>query len=237
MFANTMSKFGFTGNNDASPFLKTISLASLIAAFSIEFSKNHPNCLFIGAQHGGKAVALMHGVNEASGKIILFTDMDQSTPISEVNKLLSTLDKGYDIAIGSRGNRRNNATISRKLASFIFSSARRILLLAEISDTQCGFKVFKNSAKFKRIFSALDATKVTHIEGWKVTAFDVELLFLCKKAGIKIKEVLVEWNNEDISDTKSRKFLKESADMFHQIFKIRQNDITGKYSWIKSETP
>ena len=82
----------------------------------------------------------------------------------------------------------------------------------------------------KKLFPRLDAVSMK-IEGWTVTAFDVELLFMAQKRGHKIKEVPVQWEDEDVSDTKNRggKFVKESLDMAKQILQVRINWLRGKY--------
>ena len=66
--------------------------------------------------------------------------------------------------------------------------------------------------------------------GWKVTAYDVEVLHLAKKMGEKIKEVRVVWKNEDVSSGKSRNFIKESIEMLFEIMRVRINDMLGKYN-------
>ena len=65
--------------------------------------------------------------------------------------------------------------------------------------------------------------------GWKVTAYDVEMLHLAKKRGERIKEVRVIWKNEDKSLGKSRNFVKESLEMLFEIMRVRVNDLLGKY--------
>ena len=65
--------------------------------------------------------------------------------------------------------------------------------------------------------------------GWKVTAYDVELLYLVRKNKVMIQEVPVLWRDEDVSDNKSRNFIKESIEMFFEILRVRVNDLLGKY--------
>lgn len=201
--------------------------------FMEDFVKNHPNFSLIKGNHGGKAAGLLNGIKNANGEIICVTDVDMSAPISEIEKLLPYFEKGFGAVIGSRGIKRENYSIFRKLASFIFITARKMIILPEIKDTQCGFKTFKAEIA-KKLFPLLDAVNMK-VEGWTVTAYDVELLFMIKKAGYKIKEVKVDWSDEDISDTKARKgkFVKESIDMIRQILKVRTNWLKGKYRNLK----
>lgn len=82
----------------------------------------------------------------------------------------------------------------------------------------------------KKIFPKLSVLNDTsRVFGWRVTAFDVELLFLAQKVGFKIKEVPVVWQDEDVSTGKGRSFVKESRQMLEQIINVRKNDWLGKY--------
>lgn len=179
---------------------------------------DQPFLRIIKATHGGKPRAIYEGMKKASGDYILFTDMDQSTPLRELDKLLSFIPE-YQVVIGSRGKRRQSSGVLRKIASFLFSTFRKSFVLGYIDDTQCGFKLFESSA-LKEVFPKLSVIQEKPHTGWSVSAFDVELLYMLDRKGFKIKEVKVEWRNEDISDTKQRKFIKESLDMFKQILNI-----------------
>ena len=58
--------------------------------------------------HGGKANAVMTGMLEAKGEIVLFTDMDQATPINQIEKFIPIFKEGADIVIGSRHGRKGH---------------------------------------------------------------------------------------------------------------------------------
>ncbi len=182
--------------------------------------------------HGGKAFALRAGLHKSQGTYTLFTDMDQSTPIDQVNKLIKYADFGFPVVIGSRGNQRKNSSIWRKLASNLFGIFRRSLLLSQIKDTQCGFKLVQTDIA-KDIFSKMMIFDQTHsAKGWTVAAWDVEFLFLAQKFKHPIKEVPVKWEDNDLSTSKERtaqKFIKESIDMLKQILRVRLNDLKGRY--------
>ena len=94
------------------------------------------------------------GIREARGDIILFSDMDMSTPIEEVDKLLPWFDEGYDVVIGSRGIQREGFNLFRQFSSFAFRNIRRALVLPRIVDTQCGFKALRSEVA-KEIFPNL----------------------------------------------------------------------------------
>jgi len=193
------------------------------------FVKKYPCFRLLKNQHGGKPYAVWQGIKRARGEIVLFTDMDQSTPISEIKKLLPFFNKGYDVVIGSRGWRRKGAPFYRQIAGWIFLNSRRLFLLPNIVDTQCGFKAFKTPIA-KELFPKLSVLKnFKQATGWRVTAFDVELLFLAQKRGCKIGEVLVRWRDEDVATGKNKSFIKEAKQMLEQIINVRKNERQGKY--------
>lgn len=191
------------------------------------FVKTNKGFRLLKNPHGGKAAAVNAGVSAAKGEIILFTDMDQSTPLKEVEKLLPYYDQDYDVVFGSRGKARKNFGIMRQITSWGFRTFRQLFLLHHIVDTQCGFKSFKSSVA-KELFPKLSVLR-EKAAGWTVSAFDVELLFLVEKAGYKLKEVDVEWSQQDISTGKGNKLVKESVDMLKQIITVKVNDLKGYY--------
>jgi len=194
-----------------------------------KFIKKRKNFILLENKHAGKAFAVKAGTKEARGEVVLFTDMDQSTPISETSKLLPYFNKGFDIVIGSRGRTRKNAPFYRQVAAFVFLFIRKLTILKEINDTQCGFKMFKTRGArdlFKRLLVFKEKRK---IKGWRVSAFDVELLFLAKKLGYKIKEVPVSWEDRDVAQGKKKNFFKESRQMFQEIIRVRLNEFFGRY--------
>ena len=188
---------------------------------------DNPNLKIVEAPHGGKPKAIHEGIKQAKGEYLLFTDMDQSTPLFELDKLLKLLPE-YSVVIGSRGKKRKDSGLFRKIASFLFSTFRKSLILGYIDDTQCGFKLFKTDV-LKKTFPKLNAIQEKPHAGWSVSAFDVELLYFLDRQGYKIKEVKVEWRDEDVSDTKHRKFFKESVDMLKQIITITIRRYRGVY--------
>lgn len=193
---------------------------------------NWKNFRLLENPHGGKPSTLLHGIKSARGKYILFTDMDQSTPLDQVDKLLRYAKKGYEVVIGSRGLQRKNFPIYRRLGAVVFMAFRKSLILPEINDTQCGFKLFKADL-LKKSFPKLDSFKrKENVKGWKVTSYDVELLHIIKKMRKKIKEVRVVWNDEDKSGSKGghlQRYIRESMEMFKQILRVKLNDFRGHY--------
>ncbi len=194
------------------------------------FAKSHSGFRMILGKHGGKAAGVWNGIQAARGEIVLFTDMDQSTPLKEVEKLLPWFDEGFDVVFGSRGKMRKNFPITRQVTSWGFRFFRGLFLLRDVVDTQCGFKALRIDVA-KKIFPLLSVikNKKATTKGWTVSAFDVELLFLAEKLGYKLKEIDVNWKNEDTSTSKQKSFIGESIDMLMQIMQVKINDLSGKY--------
>ena len=158
------------------------------------FLRDRPGFRLIENAHGGKPSAVWQGIQAARGEIVLFTDMDQSTPIDQVQRLLPLFAQGYDVVIGSRGLERANFPLYRRLGSTLFRGFRRLFLLRGISDTQCGFKALRTPVA-RALFPQLGAIRSQgRAKGWTVTAFDVELLYLAERASHRIAEVPVAMN-------------------------------------------
>ncbi|MEK7543344.1 MAG: glycosyltransferase [Patescibacteria group bacterium] len=178
--------------------------------------------------HQGKAATVVTGSLEARGDIVLFTDLDQATPIGEVEKLFPWFDKGFDVVIGSRSKRREGAPLTRIAMARGFMWLRSIVLgLHGITDTQCGFKAFRH-AVVRKIFGRLKLYGNNHVvQGSMVTAgFDIEMLFVAKQLGFHIKEVSVEWH---YVETRRVSPIKDSWQGLMDILKIRMNAWRGIY--------
>ncbi len=178
--------------------------------------------------HGGKPSAVWYGIQAARGEVVLFSDMDQSTPIDQLARLMPYLGE-YPVVIGSRGMERQNFPLYRRLGSAIFRGFRRLFLLRGISDTQCGFKAMRRDVALE-LFPKLDALRSTQqVHGWKVTAFDVELLYLAERAGHRTREVTVDWADRDVAQGKGKSYWRESREMAEQVLRIKRNEARGAY--------
>ena len=199
------------------------------AKLAADFAKKHQNIKVINNPHQGKAETVKVGVMTANGKYILFTDFDQATPISEIEKLLPFFPK-YDIVIGSRqlsGAKREKEPFYRHLMGLGFNLVVQTLAVRGIWDTQAGFKCFKGDVA-KKLFEKLKVYgKGKKVKGALVTAFDVELLFLAKKHGYKIKEVPIIWHHVSTSRVSP---IKDSLRMLRDVIKVRLNDFRGIYN-------
>jgi dolichyl-phosphate beta-glucosyltransferase len=169
----------------------------------------------------GKGYSVKNGFLNSSGRFVLFSDADLSTPVEETDKLMAEMAKGADIAIGSRAvsgaDIVKRQPVYRMLMGKTFNKIVRLLAVRGFSDTQCGFKLFRRSS-CERIFRAQRTERF---------AFDVELLFLAVKAGLKISEVPVRWINSPQSKVHP---INDSLNMLVDLSKMRWNYISGRYS-------
>lgn len=161
----------------------------------------------------GKGAAVRTGMLQAKGKYRIFSDADLSTPIYEIEKLLEKLKSGADICIGSRAIDptliKKHQPFYREFMGKTFNKFVQLIVFRGIEDTQCGFKGFTDKAA-ELVFSK------AKIDGF---SFDVEILYLASKAGLKIEQVPVEWYND--SRTKVNP-LRDSINMFIELFKIKK---------------
>jgi dolichyl-phosphate beta-glucosyltransferase len=183
-----------------------------------KYSRAYKGILLVdNTSNRGKGYSAKRGVQKATGNLILFSDADLSTPIEEYIKLKRYIDKGCDIAIGSRrikgADIKKQQPLHRRLLGRGFGFLTEIYAVKGIKDTQCGFKLFRRDIA-KSIF---DRQK---IDGF---GYDVEVLFLASKLfNAKIKEVPVTWI--DSADASKVNAAKETFRMFRDLIKVRLLD-------------
>ena len=160
----------------------------------------------------GKGSAVQQGVHHARGARILMCDADLSTPIEEVEKLESALDEGCGVAFGSRSvpgaQVEVRQPLHREWMGRIFNALARSVVLPGVRDTQCGFKLFTREAA-ERVFP------LQTIGGF---CFDLEILYLARRAGVGMREIPVRWINR--TDTRVS-LLRDPLEMALDVFRIR----------------
>jgi dolichyl-phosphate beta-glucosyltransferase len=168
----------------------------------------------------GKGYSVRHGMLEAKGDWLLFSDADLSTPIEELAKLWSAIEReGAQAAIGSRDLDRSligvRQPLFRELGGRFFNLVIRLMTGLPFRDTQCGFKLFERTA-------AREIYRRQRVERF---GFDVEVLFIAQRLGYRILEVPVRWNDEAGTTVKMMGALAAFLDPV----KVRWNGIAGKY--------
>ncbi len=168
----------------------------------------------------GKGFSVRHGMLEAHGEWRLFSDADLSTPIEELQKLWCVIGREhYDIAIGSRALDRSLIGVRqpgfRETFGRIFNGVMRVATGLTLSDTQCGFKLFRGDVA-EEIFAAQTLERF---------GFDAEVLFIASRRGYRIAEVPVRWNHVEGSKVS----LMTGLHAFAEVAQIRVNSLFGKY--------
>lgn len=146
--------------------------------------------------HAGKAAALRAGLNSATSDLVGFSDADLATPLAYLADLRAAIASGGDIAIGSRegaGARRYDEPWYRHVMGRGFNLIVRALLLPDIHDTQCGFKLFRRETIQTLLDRSLLYRTPDPVRGPRVTAFDVELLVVGRGLGHEIRQIPVSW--------------------------------------------
>jgi len=163
----------------------------------------------------GKGAAVRTGLLAARTPIGLFSDADLSTPLVETPKLIDLIAHGdLDIAIGSRALDRSLIGVHqpwrREQGGRVFNLLVRLATGLPFWDTQCGFKAF-------RLETCRPILEAARIEGF---AFDVELLYLAHRAGLRIREIPVRWNHAEGSKIS---FFRDSLGMLREVNTVRRS--------------
>jgi dolichyl-phosphate beta-glucosyltransferase len=159
----------------------------------------------------GKGRAVKEGVRVSRGELVLFSDADLSTPIEELPRLEAAIERGADVAFGSRaapGAREINQPIYRRVMGRVFNLLVRLILRSDFQDTQCGFKLFRGMVA-REVFVSL------RTEGF---AFDVEVLLHAQRSGYRVVEVPVRWMNSDATRVSP---LRHSLQMLRDLIRLR----------------
>jgi dolichyl-phosphate beta-glucosyltransferase len=169
----------------------------------------------------GKGYSVRHGMLEAQGEWVLFTDADLSAPIGEFDKLAEAVEMfGADIAIGSRGLDSSlikvHQSLFREYSGRTFNLVMQLVTGLHFWDTQCGFKLFRREA----------AREIFRRQTIERFGFDAEVLYLAKKLGCKTVEVPVLWAHAEGTKVS---MLRDGMNMFLDLFRVRMNDLHGKY--------
>jgi len=170
-------------------------------------------------ENKGKGYTVREGMLKAKGEYILFADADNATPIQQIDKLLKYKDS-FEVMIGSRycqgGKLAHPQGIVRKLGGRVLNLIIRALAVRGISDTQCGFKLFKHDAA-KEIFKRMTFEKFS---------FDIEILAIAKLHKFKIKEVGITWYDDPHSTVSP---IKDGLKMVRDAWRVKQNLASKKY--------
>jgi len=169
----------------------------------------------------GKGMAVKNGVEVAQNEIIIFFDADLSYEPLNIRKAISYFrDPGVDIVVGDRNLKEseivNPPPLLRRISGKIYAWMVCKFILNGITDSQCGFKAFRKEVA-KKIFQKITIPRF---------GFDVELLYIAKKANFNIRKMPVQCKNSPGSRVK---IVSDSLRMFKDLFSIKANDRKGLY--------
>jgi dolichyl-phosphate beta-glucosyltransferase len=162
----------------------------------------------------GKGFAVRNGMLQARGGLIFFTDADLSTPLEDLDSSVALFQRepAIDVIVGNRQHPQSvivqRQSLMRESMGKTFNGIVRLLAGLSISDTQCGFKGFRNRAA-KEIFGRQQLDSFS---------FDVEVLLLAESMGFVIREVPVHWKNSPASRVR---VVQDSLRMLRDVIAIR----------------
>lgn len=193
------------GSTDATSTITRESLSG--ATIATRLLENFPN--------RGKGAAVRKGLLAAHKPIGLFFDADLSTPLKETPKVIEPIaNEDVDVAFGSRALDRSligqHQPWRREQAGRVFNLLVRLATGLPFWDTQCGFKAF-------RLDVCRPILQAARIEGF---AFDVELLFVAQRAGLRLREIPVRWDHAEGSKVQ---FVHDSLRMLREVMALRAN--------------
>ncbi len=183
------------------------STAQLVA----NFNDVHPGVRLIYLEHGGKGWAVQQGMLAAEGKHRFICDADLSMPFEQVARFLASEMLEADISIGSRempSSRRYGEPEHRQFMGRVFNLIIQVLALPGVRDSQCGFKCFK----------AETTTVLFERQTLAGFAFDVEILYMARQAGLEVREVPIDWYYREGSKVRP---IRDATAMAWDVLKIR----------------
>jgi dolichyl-phosphate beta-glucosyltransferase len=188
------------------------------AAIVAEVAASDARVKLVRAAHEGKGATVRRGMVEARGAWRFLADADLSMPISELKRFLDAAAQDGDVIVGSReagGARRVGEPWSRHAIGRVFNWTVKLLVLRGIADTQCGFKLF--SARAAQLLFPLQ-----QLDGF---GFDVEILFLARRAGLLIREIPITW----VYRRESKVNVTSGGRAFLDLLAVRWHQVRGSY--------
>ena len=169
--------------------------------------------------HAGKGWAVRRGMLSAAGRYRFMCDADLAMPVHLLEDFLARMDEGFDVVIGSRqieGARRFGEGAARHFRGRVFNWIVRLAAVRGFQDTQCGFKCFRGD-----VAEDLFGRQVTRGLG-----FDVEILYLATRRGLRVLEMPIDWHHQELSRVGS---FVEPFSMLRDALAVRVRAARGVY--------
>lgn len=194
---------------------------SVVESWMGEEERRGINLVFLkNERNRGKGYAVRRAMLQADGEFCMFIDADLPFELSSVSRMIERYQAGSDLVIGNRNDPKSTLSKIRPIrhaAGKTYSLFVQLLLKSHITDTQCGLKGFNRHAA-KTIFSR------TKIDGF---GFDVEVLYIAEKFGLKIERIPVQMRTNRMESRVD--IFNDSLEMFRNLFMIKGNDLRGRY--------
>jgi dolichyl-phosphate beta-glucosyltransferase len=194
--------------------------ADRTAEIVLSVARDEPRIHLQREPHRGKGGAVTAGLLASGARFRFLCDADLSMPIRELSRFMPPQLGDADVAIGTRegaGSRRVGEPLIRHVAGRGFNTIVRQTMVPGVQDTQCGFKMFTGHAA-ETIFP-----RVT-VQGW---AFDIEVLYIARLRGLRIREVPIEWHYR--ADSRLR-MMRDGVGMMKELLQVRARARRGKYT-------
>lgn len=189
-----------------------------------------PNVRALEELHRGKARAVISGLRASTGAFVGFSDVDLATPLETWIECHQAFIRDADVAIASREGRgaiRIGEPWYRHAMGRVFNGLTRLLLLPSIHDTQCGFKFFTRDAIEKILPRCRLYTEASVVNRPRVTAFDVELLYIARRQGLRITVIPVTWTFGAHSKINP---ITDTLQNLLDVLNVRLNGWRGRYT-------
>ncbi len=177
-------------------------------------------------KNAGKGASVRRAMLAARGDYRVFTDADLTYPIENVGRIGRSLRAGADVAVACRVHEDSRYIVNaqflpilltRHLLGRAFSLSARLLLVGWLRDTQAGLKGFTRAA----------AERIFPLQIMNRFSFDVEVLFLARRLGLKIEEVGVEFIYS--KEPSTIRFATDTLRMLRDMLRIRWRALAGRY--------
>lgn len=194
-----------------------------------DYERVHREITVMAEPHRGKASAVLAGLERAAAPIAGFMDIDLATPLEAWEECRDAIHNGAGVAIGSRegiGAARVDEPWYRHVMGRVFNGLVRLLLLPGIHDTQCGFKFFTRAALDDVLPRTLLYRDAAEVRIPRVTAFDVELLFIARQHDHRIAVIPVTWHYGEQSKVNP---VTDTLQNLRDVLAVRLNGWLGRY--------
>lgn len=188
--------------------------ASLTDAYGHRFST-------ISQPQSGKGAAIRNGMLRATGRVVSFTDADLPYELSGLRSGYHLVHSGQaEVVFGARDmvgtEFKARRRLLRTIATTVFREVVRSLVSREVTDTQCGLKIFSRRAA-QTIFSR------TTINGF---AFDAEVVYLTHHMKLAFRRIPVTLINEYAS---TLSLSRHALPMLLDVINLRLRAWRGEY--------